>query len=58
MSIEVAQMDAVGRLGVAIKRIEKLKDELQWIIDQRWQEDADLDDICTRAEKALATLEE
>ena len=25
MSIEVAQMDAVGRLGVAIKRIEQLK---------------------------------
>lgn len=25
MSVEVAQMDAVGRLGVAIKRIERVK---------------------------------
>jgi hypothetical protein len=29
MSIEVAQMDAVGRLGVAIKRIAQLRAALQ-----------------------------
>lgn len=29
MSIEVAQMDAVGRLGVAIKRIERLRSALE-----------------------------
>ena len=31
MSIEVAQMDAVGRLGVAIKRIERLESALDKI---------------------------
>jgi hypothetical protein len=33
----------------------ELKDALRWIADQRWNEDADLDDICTRAEQALTT---
>lgn len=30
---------------------------MQWIADQRWNEDADLDDICLAAEKALAALQ-
>lgn len=37
MSIEVAQMDAVGRLGVAIKRIELLRAALKEI--DSWRQD-------------------
>jgi hypothetical protein len=40
VSIEVAQMDAVGRLGEAIKRIDKLREALQKIHDYA---DADME---------------
>lgn len=33
----------------------ELRRTLQWISEQRWNEDADLDDICTRADRALNT---
>jgi hypothetical protein len=32
-----------------------LRATLKWISEQRWNEDADLDDICTRAESALTS---
>jgi hypothetical protein len=32
-----------------------MRKTLQWIADQRWNEDADLDDICTRADRELAS---
>lgn len=31
-----------------------MRKTLQWIADQRWNEDADLDDICTRAGRELS----
>lgn len=31
----------------------ELRATLAWIVEQRWSEDADLDDICLRAERAL-----
>lgn len=34
---------------------ERLRAELRWVSKQRWNEDADLDDICTRADRALAS---
>ena len=37
--------------------IERLRAELKWISEQRWNEDADLDDICTRADRALQPQE-
>ena len=33
---------------------ERLRAELKWVSEQRWNEDADLDDICTRMDRALA----
>jgi len=36
------------------RQIKNLRETLSWIVAQRWNEDADLDEICTRAEKALS----
>ena len=33
---------------------ERLTTALNWIGEQRWNENADLDEICTRAERSLA----
>lgn len=38
-----------------IAKIEGLSKALEWIVEQRWNEDADLDTICTHAEKAIGT---
>lgn len=37
----------------AAKEIEHLRAVIRWVADERWNEDADLDDICTRCERAL-----
>lgn len=41
----------------AVEEIEWLRAELRWVSEQRWSEDADLDDICTRADRALSSAE-
>ena len=37
----------------AADEIERLRAELIWVSEQRWNEDADLDDICTRTDQVL-----
>jgi inorganic triphosphatase YgiF len=38
-------------------RVNGLLDALQWVADRRWSEDADLDEICTYAERAMKAVE-
>lgn len=41
----------------AIEQIARLKAALRWTAEQRWNENADLDDICAKAESVLRGLE-
>lgn len=53
---EVARTDAqylLVNLEVAREEIGRLRAELKWISEQRWNENADMDDICTRVDRAL-----
>jgi len=42
MSVEVAQMDAVGRLGVAIQRIDRLKAALKPFADAVYNDNGNM----------------
>lgn len=33
----------------------RLRADLKWIAEQRWNENADLDEICARAERSLSS---
>ncbi len=46
--------DAAALEQEAADEIERLTAELKWVAEQRWNENADLDDICTRAERSIA----
>ena len=41
----------------AADEIERLRADMKWISEQRWNEDADLDEICTRADRAFQQKE-
>lgn len=57
MSVEVAQMDAVGRLSVAIKRIERLEKTLGEIRRMRVMPDDKINRINLHAAIEIARMQ-
>lgn len=68
--IELAAAEATnGPMPVTYYRVAQINTEakpealgevrkrLQWIVDARWSDDADIDDLCTYAEQALSFLD-
>ena len=41
------------RLHRELARLLRIEQTMKWISEQRWAEDADLDEICNRADDAL-----
>jgi hypothetical protein len=53
LSAQTSFLHVCEDAAVIMYEYKRLRTFAKWVVQQRWNENADIDEICTRAEKAL-----